>query len=718
MNYFFLMYILIALISFSLNGMQQETEAQAGSYKKNLQLQQQLVKRSLKRVIDSFSHQESLVPQVNLNLTQSQQWLLAPIQKAIVADQMNILRHRALGKNELTILCAGYDNSCVVDICEKLAITKPLIRKTWETAPLGSVDAIIAPYTLYSEMEALFKASEDLLSTDNPLPLENHPLFNYFDKLDKDGIFLVTLHSGPNVQDFTYLLLNKHELALTKVDQALPPKLKIFNSIETFLRCLDIFKKYYAQKTGKVIICDLSFSLPHVPLDIFCNEYVKHYPELIHMNDEQLERFVRLLSVFAVGNDIVDLIITVKMAVKETDNHPQPSFRPIPGTISLLKSESATSQSKSNEISLGQQNLDKQIQNLEGSELSMIHIKDADGAAQLEALKSVIGRPNMNIIDLGGGRGETNALMKALQDSDIKIHLLNIEPHKPFKQLYLDAQHAVGITDVDVWEQTAQQLSALEVIKHFKDKKVDVLYASHSFYFLLGDMYKASLEYATGSSVTSLAQHPLWKYFDMLHEKGVFLLTMQSGAGARLFRNALLGNHGLNRPAQNVADETVPLLSSFGNMATLLRHFELFAERYQKETGKVIAIKMHYSVANVPLGSFTIGRDPESGGYILSSSDKDSQSLASKMLDFYGNWSELQMLATLTPEKVAIMDLEIQKKLGLENATYEAIIAKRENARKMQEIFLHILRAFAPARKNMQHPNITLEIRVQPQQEK
>ncbi|MDB6081094.1 MAG: hypothetical protein JWO53_366, partial [Chlamydiia bacterium] len=31
-------------------------------------------------------------------------------------------------------------------------------------------------------------------------------------------------------------------------------------------------------------------------------------------------------------------------------------------------------------------------------------------------------------------------------------------------------------------------------------------------------------------------------------------------------------------------------------------------------------------------------------------------------------------------------------------------------ARKAQETFLHILRVFAPAQVNMQHPNIVLEI--------
>ncbi len=473
MNYLCMIYALTALISFSLNGMQQEVKTHPNeTYKKNLELQQQLIRSSLKRAIDSFAHsQVTSVPQVSLYTTQPTQWLLAPMQKAIVDAQMDMLKNIAPDKNELTVVCAGNSNSCTSAIYEKLAVKKRVISTTTEKASPESVDIILAPYTLYSEMESLFKASEDLLSSEDPLPLESHPLFNYFSKLSKDGVFIVTLHSGPNVQDFTNLLLNKHELDLTQVHQAVQPKLKIFNSIETFLRCLDIFKKYYTQKTGKVITCDLSFSLPHIPLDVFCNEYVKQYPELGHMNNEQLEKFIRLLSVFAVGNDIVDLAITLKMSIKESSDQSQRSFKPIPGIMSLLKSEPIVSQGKSNEISLGQQNLDKQIQNLEGSELSMVHIKGADGAAQLEAIKSVIGRPNLNVVDLGGGRGETNALMKALKDSGSNVHLLNIEPHKPFKPLYLDAQNAVGITDVEVWEQTAQQLSAPEVVKHFKDNK-------------------------------------------------------------------------------------------------------------------------------------------------------------------------------------------------------------------------------------------------------
>jgi hypothetical protein len=342
----------------------------------------------------------------------------------------------------------------------------------------------------------------------------------------------------------------------------------------------------------------------------------------------------------------------------------------------------------------------------------MIHIKDADGAAQFEALGSILDRSDINFVDIGGGRGETNALMKAIRERGGRVHVLNIEPHKPFTQLYLDAQKAAGVNDVQVWEQSAQQVSAEAISHYFGNKKVDVVYASHSFYFLLGDMFKASLKNSNNTSA-QLRHHPLWKFFDILKNNGVFIITLQSGAGARLFRNALLGNDGLGQPALNCADETVPLLSSFGNMASFLRYFQPFADRYKAETGKVIVVKMYLSVANVPLGNFTMVKDQETGGYKLQNSEKQETLLAQRMLDFYGNWGELQDLATLSDEKYTQMSPEAQKKLGLLNLSKEEIIAKRDNARKMQETFLHILRMFAPAQQCMQHPNITLKMSFQ-----
>lgn len=191
------------------------------------------------------------------------------------------------------------------------------------------------------------------------------------------------------------------------------------------------------------------------------------------------------------------------------------------------------------------------------------------------------------------------------------------------------------------------------------------------------------------------------------------VITLQSGAGARLFRNALLGNHGLTPPSPTVADETVPLLSSFGNLATLLRYFEAFAERYQKEYGKAIEMKMHLGVASVPLGDFEVIQDEETKGYLLhnpNGEDSDPSWIAPRMLDFYGNWKELQTMATMTEEKALSLSSEELKKLGLSPFSSEALTAKRDSARKMQETFLHILRAFAPAQKEMLHPNISLEI--------
>lgn len=223
-----------------------------------------------------------------------------------------------------------------------------------------------------------------------------------------------------------------------------------------------------------------------------------------------------------------------------------------------------------------------------------------------------------------------------------------------------------------VLQKKAQDLAASDITSHFSGEKVDLVFASHFLYCLLGDMHKASLDPSI-----PLREHPLWKYFDMLRDDGVFVVTLQSGAGARLFRNALLGDHGLTPSPSSVEDETVSLLKSFGNMAQALRYLEVFTARYKIETGKTLSIKMRYAVANVPLGSFTV--DDDFRLHNPHGSDDNPDFLAPKMFDFYGNWKELTTKGTTT-------------------------------ARKTQALFLHILRAFAPAAVCMQHPNITLEI--------
>ena len=548
-------------------------------------------------------------------------------------------------------------------------------------------------------LEVFFKASEDLLKED-PLLLEHHPLYN---DVNTKKSFSVSLKSGPTLQNITDILLAKHRLELSQPHNTGYPSLKIFNNAETFMRALDIFKRKYQEKTGKNLTISISYSLKHTPLDIFCREYVTQYPEIMTLNALDRQKFIRLLSVFLIGNDIVEVILNFTITVSESDSHSASrSFKPIGLNLD-------SQQKGSNDISLGQKHLDKQIQNLNGSELAMPYIKDADGEAQFKALQSVLGRKEINIVDIGGGRGETNALIKAIQDSGSTVRLLNIEPYHPFAQPYIEAHRAIGVSDVHVWQQSAQQCSASEVIKHFNTKKVDVLFASHSLYFILADMHKFAQQYAQGSPL-SLEQHPLWKYFEMIDENGVFLITLQSGAGARLYRNALLGKHGLDYVPSATEDEVVPLLSSFGNMATFLRHFDLFIKQYQKLTGKKISIKMHYAVSNVPLGNFEIKSTSAPGGYTLHTPDGDF--LASKMFDFYGNWNELQKLSELTVEQLQNLNPEEQKKIGIENAMREAIVSKQQSAKQMQETFLHILRVFAPGYKNMQHPNITLEISV------
>jgi hypothetical protein len=614
-----------------------------------------------------------------------------PVEKAAVQAELEAIQEKIKDKEHLRVAYAGSKNRCLSALCQTLEQSKSV---TMDQAAEGSADLILAPHTLYSEMESIFKASEDLLEKRSTV--KDHPLFKYFSMLNKDGIFVATLNSGPNIKDFTHLILGKHE-----------SQFNLLNNVETFFRCLDIFARFFEEETGMTIDCQLSYSMPRLPLDKFCASYIKQFPELAAMTPENREIFIRLLSVFNLGGELIDLNMTLQMSVKEKEGK-ELSFKPL--FMDKVDLESTKTQSASNDIVMGQQNLERQLQSLNGSEISMPYIKDADGKAQFKALRSALGCKELNLVEIGGGRGETNAVLKAIKDSGSTLHVLNFDPDARYLKPYNQAHQAVGIEDVTVVLQGGELVSSHDVTTHFKGEKADVVFASHSFYFFLASLHKAS------QSSMPLAQHPLYKYFDMMKEDGTLVLTMQTGAGARLIGKALLGEHGLTPPASCPMDEAVPLLASFGNIGAHLRYVEGFSQRYKKETGKNIQIKMHHSVANVPLGNFKIEQDPETGGYSIHNpegEDSDPHWVAPVMLEFYGNWKELEVLSHLTMEKVGKMKPDEQKKRGLENCTLKTLCEKRKEAQKKQEIFLQILHFFAPACKNMQHPNITLEITIE-----
>lgn len=625
---------------------------------------------------------------------------LFAVRNSTIKSQWDALQASISKKEQLTVVSVGQKNGCVDLICEQIGRNKKFTQTDEANALRESVDVILAPHTLYSEMETLFNASEALLDQKNPLPIEKHPFYRYFSLLNEDGVFVATLNSGPDVTSFTELLLKKSGLETVKANQIDHVNLKIFNNVESFFRSLDVFKTQFEKAAGKTVDIQLSHSLVSQELDLFCYEYIKRFPELTKLNSEELEKYVRLLSVFNVKDAIVDLNFTLTMSVKPKSSEEQ-SFWP-------RNQHHRNVQEGSNEISEGQLDTSRQIQNLNGSNESMKYIKNADGKAQFEACKSILGRNHLKIIDLGGGRGETNGFQEALLKAGSEIHLLNFDHDVNAEKEYIKNHQSVGISDVHVKLNKIQQISAQEILDHFKGEKLDLVYSSHCFYFILEDMFKASLD-----PLMPLRNHPLYKYFEVMRDDGVMVVTMQSGAGSRLMRNALLEEHGLTPPTSPVKDETIPLLKSFGNLATFLRHFEVFAKRFKEETGKTLEVKMHYAVANVPLGKFNLAQDRETGGYVISNPDgdeKDKKWLSKEMLTFYGNWEEQQMLATLTPEKYKQMTPGEIKNWKLENLDIETIPVRRATAKKTQETFLHILRAFAPAEVNMQHPNITLEI--------
>jgi hypothetical protein len=571
-------------------------------------------------------------------------------------------------------------------------------------AAISQVEEEKAPRQPYSlsvsnlhgiNFKKLFVASEELLDSTKPLSIEKHPLYPLVHNLKGEQSITFTLPSGPGILELTDILLDKTGLDLTSYDFKQTPNLKIFENAETFIRCLNIFQRTYEEQTGKHLAINLSYALRHTPLATYLAAYISQYPEILLMDETQKESIARLLSVFNIGNDIVDLNLSLAISPSEEVSEYR-SFKPFGLEFGSMQTTAG------NEISLGQQNLAKQIQNLNGSELSMAYIKDVDGKEQFESLRSQGPYGTMNLLEIGGGRGETHAVPAALHEAGLEIRLLNAEPHGPFAWHYIKAHQAIGVPDVTVIEKKAQELGTLDVLEHYEGQFADAIMASHSFYFILGDMHKATQELVYGD-MNSITQHPLWKYFEMLNpDGGKLVVTLQTGAGARLFRNALLGNHGLSPIAGEKADDTTRLLNSFGNMGTFLREFEFFAKKYEEKTRRKLKVTMRLSVANVPLGGFEIIQNEATGGLLIHNphgADADASWVAPKMLDFYGNWKELQEAANQSFEGKELSEAE-----------QEQLIKKQAAAIKSQKIFMHILPVFAPGYKNMQHPNITLEI--------
>lgn len=679
-------------------------------FKENFNKQLENIRTHMQQALDQSLKTHAACDQLNA-VRPSSFWSSQPeICQATVDMQSKLLMEIAAGKEHLKLLHAGPVPPCLDKICAKVEKTQLHFCRNEEVLQ-GSFDVILAPHTLESQMEEIFICTESLLNEECPQSLESHPLYRYFTMLAPEGVFIATFKSGPNIEDFANLMLRSASPKPAEARDGNETKLQVlnsaFNSVETFLRIIEVFKDAFEKEKGQTLECHLSYSLPHIPLEQFCERFVSHFPEIAEMEMNEREKFNRLISVFNVGKDIVDLNITLQIS-KKNHNQTKSSFKPIPFPETCQQANFIEKQSGSNEISLGQRDLSKQTQNLNCSEEAMIYIKDSDGNAQMQALTDASTKcKNFNFVELGGGRGETNAVLKAFAEADNKINLLNIEPYAPFVERYIKAHHAVGLKNVHVLEQKAQSTSVADVRAHFRGEKVDILFASHFFYFMLDDMHKALLEYEQGDPFTPLNRHPLWKFFDMLNPGSALIATIQTGIGARTLREIILGNHHLNESSTDVGDQTTSLLSCFGNLASLLRHIEVYALRHREATGETINIKMYHSVASVPLGDYVVAQDEETDGYILKAL-KDEQAL--RMFDYYGNWKQLETLATLTPQKALQMGTSALEKLGISKPTEAEIAPHREMARKKQEIFLDILPLFAISGRNMLHPNITLLI--------
>lgn len=332
---------------------------------------------------------------------------------------------------------------------------------------------------------------------------------------------------------------------------------------------------------------------------------------------------------------------------------------------------------KLKEADLSQAERSKAFQDLAGKEAVMPYIKMANFKDQTRAMASITesNKQHITVLDIGGGDGLTAPVLKVIRDNKESVSVLNVEPETRYEQQYRSEHKAAGVSVSGIIAKPAQKLTVSEVKEVFP-AGVDIVFASHSMYFEMDDIWLASQAVPDTDSPSSIKQwvesHPLIKYLDAMAEGGVFVVTLGSAQELGATRNMALGNHNLalnNDPM--TSKEPGKILGCFKNMQLFAKHFECFRPYYEAHRNCKLEYDIFASVVRVPLGKYNIVLNQDTGVYELHNPFPEhiEQFHAPLVFRFYASWP--------TPEEVKLMSPEECK------ATFER-----------QTVFLNLLPVF------------------------
>lgn len=310
----------------------------------------------------------------------------------------------------------------------------------------------------------------------------------------------------------------------------------------------------------------------------------------------------------------------------------------------------------------------KAFQDLAGKEAVMPYVKKANFKDQIRAIKSIIksSKQNITVLDIGGGDGLTAPVFKTIRDNKESVSVLNVEPETKYERQYRSLYEAAGVTVIGVIAKQAQELTVSEVKEVFT-AGADIVFASHSMYFEMDDIWLASQMLPDTDSPQLIKQwvesHPLTKYLDSMAEGGVFVVTLGSAQELGATRTMASGNHNLSiNDNPMTPKEPEKILGCFKNMQLFAKHFELFRQYYEAHYNCILDYDTFASVARVPLGKYNIVLNEETGVYEVHNPSHQpfEQFHAPEVFRFYANWP--------TPEEVALMSL-IDRKAAFERQT-------------------------------------------------
>jgi hypothetical protein len=218
--------------------------------------------------------------------------------------------------------------------------------------------------------------------------------------------------------------------------------------------------------------------------------------------------------------------------------------------------------------------------------------------------------------------------MKEVRDKKANVSILYVEPDatKPreneltYLERYSLAHEAAGVDIKQVLEKKTQDLTVSDVKEVFPSG-ADVVFASHSMYFEMDDIWAASNQAPDFDNAKLVGEwvekHPLTKYLDALANGGVFVVTLGSAQELGTIRSIVLGNHNLSLDSDPLAPKDAKGLGCLKNMQFFAKHLACFKPYYEMHRQcKIEGINKTYSTTTqVPLGRYEVSFNRGTGLY-------------------------------------------------------------------------------------------------------